>query len=280
MRFPENRFRHLVDLVGRFVTHRLARQQRGHNGTGRHNVTAGLVPSISSSGTATSAQLHAALGTGIRPLSPKDTDNKVTYSGDWQIKAAAKAMSLLFSANVNGSWRHQETAQGSTSTNRSSLLGGSGGSMQSDDIPKTSPIRDGQSTRQWAYQHAQLLPTSTFYNMLLDHSDLVADFEVWESQRGQFSFCQYPMFLSIWAKIHILEYDARRQMEIRAREAFFNSILTRKAISQYLVLKVRRECLVEDSLRGVSEVVGAGQEEIKKGLRITFRGEEGVDAGG
>ena len=77
-----------------------------------------------------------------------------------------------------------------------------------------------------------------------------------------------------------MEYDARRQMEVKAREAFFSSILSRKAVSQYLVLKVRRDCLVDDSLRGVSEVVATGQEEIKKGLKIDFIGEEGVDAGG
>lgn len=75
-------------------------------------------------------------------------------------------------------------------------------------------------------------------------------------------------------------YDARRQMETKAREAFFNSIVSRKAVSQYLVLRIRRECLVEDSLRSISEVVGTGQEEIKKGLRIEFSDEEGIDAGG
>ena len=69
-------------------------------------------------------------------------------------------------------------------------------------------------------------------------------------------------------------------MEIQAREAWFNSIMTAKTLSQYLVLRIRRDCLVEDSLKGVSEVVGAGGEEIKKGLRIEFKGEEGIDAGG
>jgi E3 ubiquitin-protein ligase HECTD2 len=125
-----------------------------------------------------------------------------------------------------------------------------------------------------------VIPISSFYNTLLDYSDLVADFEAWESRSSKFSFCQYPFFLSIYAKICILEHDARRQMEVKAREAFFDSILNRKAVSQYLVLKVRRDCLVEDSLRGVSEVIGSSQEEIKKGLRIEFLGEEGVDAGG
>jgi E3 ubiquitin-protein ligase HECTD2 len=166
-------------------------------------------------------------------------------------------MALLFSANNSGVARR-------------------------NDLPHADPPSSsaGLAAKQRARTHGQMLPTSAFYNTLLDYSDLVADFESWESRRGKFSFCQYPFFLSIWAKIHIMEHDARRQMEVKAREAFFDSIMNRKAISQYLVLKVRRDCLVEDSLRGVSEVVGSGQEEIKKGLRIEFLGEEGVDGGG
>ena len=138
----------------------------------------------------------------------------------------------------------------------------------------------GLAARDRAHNHGQILPTSDFYNTLLDYSDLIADFEAWESKRGKFAFCQYPFFLSIWAKIQIMEHDARRQMEVKAREAFFDSIMTRKTVNQYLVLKIRRDCLVEDSLKGVGEVVGTGGEEIKKGLRIEFRGEEGIDAGG
>ncbi|KAI9681396.1 MAG: putative E3 ubiquitin-protein ligase [Caeruleum heppii] len=140
--------------------------------------------------------------------------------------------------------------------------------------------REGWGDRHKIRNQGQILPTHAFYNTLLDYADLISDFETWESRRGDFCFCQYPFFLSIWAKIHIMEHDARRQMEIKAREAFFNSIINSRAVSQYLVLRVRRDCLVEDSLRGVSEVVGAGQEEIKKGLRIEFLGEEGVDGGG
>jgi hypothetical protein len=37
---------------------------------------------------------------------------------------------------------------------------------------------------------------------------------------------------------------------------------------------------LNDRLRRISEVVGAGQGDIKKGLKIEFIGEEGVDAGG
>ena len=249
----------LVDLVGSFVTYRLSRQHvRKHSEP--VNPADGLVPSFSEARLRHPSQLHAALE--ARPASSisKAADGKpklAVYGEDWQIKAAARVMALLFAANTNYSSRKRES------------------------VPFDQRMQSaGLNAKHQAHTHGQAIPISTFYNTMLDYADLVSDFETWESNRGKFSFCQYPFFLSIWAKIHILEHDARRQMENKAREAFFDSILSRKAVSQFLVLKVRRECLVEDSLRGVSEVVGAGGEEIKKGLRIDFVGEEGVDAGG
>ena len=259
-RFSESRLRGLVELVGSFVTYRLSKK----HGRRKHiigiDTTGGLIPSISGPGAGTSAHLHAALGVSPAPKSPEKKSVGVLYAEDWQIKAAAKVMSLLFSANIQGSSSRQET--GSSSLSGAARTRAGSGSL----------LRTGRQ--------GQLLPTSAFYNTLVDYQDLVTDFEIWESRRGKFSFCQYPMFLSIWAKIRIMEHDARRQMEIKAREAFFNSIMSRKVIDQYLVLKVRRDCLVEDSLRGVSEVVGTGQEDIKKGLKIEFKGEEGLDSGG
>ena len=260
-RLSEVHFRKIVDLIGSFVTYRLTR----HNSRKRsnsHDPHGGLIPSVASPGPGpgSSAQLHATLGILGAPKSPDRNDTGVPYGEDWQLKAAARVMSLLFSANNQGSSRIQD------STKTPQCAAGR--------------LRAGSAAGNRAHRNSQILPTNAFYNTLLDYSDLVADFEAWEFRRGTFSFCQYPMFLSIWAKIRIMEHDARRQMEIKAREAFFNSIISRKAINQYLVLKVRRNCLVEDSLRSVSEVVGTGQEEIKKGLRIEFLGEEGLDSGG
>jgi E3 ubiquitin-protein ligase HECTD2 len=248
-----NHFRRIVELVGSFVTYRLARQhatKRSDNA----DPTSGLVPNLTGPGVGSHAHLHAALGISGSSKNSDSKQNSMFYNDDWQIKAAARVMALLFSAN--------------NSSNRRKINSNVVGALDAE-ITNAPP----------ATRH-QIVPTSDFYNTLLDYSDLIADFEAWESRRGKFSFCQYPFFLSIWAKIHIMEYDARRQMEVKAREAFFDSIMSRRAISQYLVLKVRRDCLVEDSLRGVSEVVGSGQEDIKKGLRIEFLGEEGVDAGG
>ena len=249
----------LVDLVGSFVTYRLSRQHsRKHSEP--VNPTDGLVPSFSEAGLRHPSQLHAALEARSASSISKSADGKprlTVYGEDWQIRAAARVMALLFAANTNYTSRKREA-------------------ISYDQRMQSA----GLNAKHQAHAHGQAIPTSSFYNTMLDYADLVSDFETWESNRGKFSFCQYPFFLSIWAKIHILEHDARRQMENKAREAFFDSILSRKAVSQFLVLRVRRECLVEDSLRGVSEVVGSGDEEIKKGLRIDFVGEEGVDAGG
>ena len=258
-KFPEAHFQRTTELVGSFVTYRLTRQNNRRRDTG-HDLTGGLVPNIPSSGHGSTAALHAELsGRGQGAKFSTEKQNKVKYNDDWQIRAAARVMALLFAANNNGSHRH------------------------SNLLPHI-PLEERQHSVPTPHGHKsgckQILPTSHFYNTLLDYSDLIADFEAWEAKGGKFTFCQYPFFLSIWAKIQIMEHDARRQMEIKAREAFFDSIMTRKSVNQYLILKVRRDCLVEDSLKGVSEVVGAGGEEIKKGLRIEFKGEEGIDAGG
>ena len=250
-RFSVRHFEKLVELVGGFLAYRLSRQH-GRKRPEKPQSGDDLVPSFASAAGNTPAELHAALNRRSPNKKPvKKTETPIIYTEDWQIRAAARVMSLFFTANI------------STAAKKSD------GSSRSLESPKNPGPCQGH-----------IIPISTFYSTLLDYSDLVADFEIWESKSSKFSFCQYPFLLSIWSKIHIMEHDARRQMEAKARDAFFDSVLGHRAVSQYLVLKVRRECLVDDSLKGVSAVVGTGQEEIKKGLRIEFLGEEGIDAGG
>ncbi|KAF2480327.1 hypothetical protein BDY17DRAFT_256594 [Neohortaea acidophila] len=254
-RFDEVHFTRIVDLVASFVTHRISRrgsrpQNKGILGDG------GLIPDLSGSAMNTSAQLHSAMGlSGSLKKRSDDPDQEPAYATDWQIKAAAKVMLLLFAAN--NIWQGQRRSK----TDRID----SGVSMSHQTPAKRS---------------GQLLHTSSFYNTLLDYQDMIVDFKVWESKKEKFAFCQYPLFLSMGNKIKILEYDARRQMEIKAREAYFDSVIRFRALDGYFHLRVRRDCMVEDSLRQISEAVGAGQEELKKGLRVQFTGEEGVDAGG
>lgn len=255
-RFDEEHLVRLIDLVGSFVTFRITRQH-GRPQSKSMLADGGLIPDLSGSAMNTSQQLHAAMGlSGSVKKRADDPDQEPEYAEDWQVKAAAKLMSLLFAAN--NIWQGR----------RRSL---------SNDCGYPAGVA---SPAARARRSGQLLHTSSFYNTLLDYMDVIADFKVWESKRDKFAFCQYPLFLSMGNKIKVLEYDARRQMEIRAREAYFDSVIRQRAQDGYFHLRVRRDCMVDDSLRQISEAVGAGQEELKKGLRVHFAGEEGIDAGG
>ncbi|KAI0485586.1 HECT-domain-containing protein [Xylaria cf. heliscus] len=243
-RLPEHLLLQIKDTTSTFVTHRLTRQNE-RKVEANIDFTDGLIPQMPNGRASnTPATLHAALEASKSPRKQKQpTEQKrTTYTDDWQIKAAARFMALIFAANRYTHVRRRHTSDGR--------------------------------------MYGPLFATSDFYNTLVDTIDFKSDFELWESRRGKFTFCQYPFLLSIWAKIQILEFDAKRQMAGKAREAFFDSILTHKNYTQHLVFSVRRECLVDDSLQQVSEVVGSGSEDIKKALRIEFQGEEGVDGGG
>ncbi|KAI0203001.1 HECT-domain-containing protein [Astrocystis sublimbata] len=243
-RIPEHMLLQIKDMTSTFVTHRLTRQNE-RKPEPKVDITDGLIPQMPNGRASnTPATLHAALAASKSPRKQKQPvePKRTTYTDDWQLKAAARFMALVFAANRYTHVRRRQMSDGR--------------------------------------MYGPLFTTSDFYNTLVDTIDFRSDFELWESRRGKFTFCQYPFFLSIWAKIQILEFDAKRQMAGKAREAFFDSILTHKNYTQHLVFKVRRECLVDDSLQQVSEVVGSGSEDIKKALRIEFQGEEGVDGGG
>ncbi|GAO14240.1 hypothetical protein UVI_02001280 [Ustilaginoidea virens] len=249
------RFARIKDLVSGFLSYRLLRQidKKQHTEV---DITAGLIPEMRTGRSVGGSYLHDEISSGGLSKKKKEAEPKIAYTEDWQIRAAARVLALLFAANNAPGLRQGLSAQSAVSV---AAVG---------------------STRQHGLSEGQLLPTSDFYNSIVDYADLVSDFESWESKRTKFSFCQYPFLMSIWAKTHILEHDARRQMQMKARDAFLDSIMTNRTFNQHLSLNVRRECLVEDSLTAVSEVIGSGSEDIKKALRITFRGEEGIDGGG
>ncbi|PHH86397.1 hypothetical protein CDD83_10312 [Cordyceps sp. RAO-2017] len=254
-KYGTTRFVRTKDLVSGFLTYRLLRQSDKTRPTDV-DITAGLIPEMQA-GRSLGAYLHDEIAPGSSKKQKKrEAEKKVAYIEDWQIRAAARVLALLFAANKLPKTRHGDATPPNADDTRSGL------------------IRDGIN------ETGLPLHTSDFYNLVLDNTDLVADFESWESKRSKFSFCQYPFLLSIWAKTKILEYDARRQMQNKARDAFFDSIMTRRNINQYLSLDVRRDCLVDDSLKAVGEVIGSGSGDVKKALRITFRGEEGIDGGG
>jgi E3 ubiquitin-protein ligase HECTD2 len=255
-RYNEPQFREMIGLIQAFVNHRLDRQHgRVRSNSNNKPAPTSMIPGLGDTSAATSAVLHSALGLKPQQKPVLNDEKYAAYCDDWQIKSAARLMSLLFSANKQF---HGE---------------------------RTSPLdkqdQDPSSISRRNIKHqGQLLSTSDFYNLVVDRADMIADFETWEHARDKFAFCQYPFFLSVGSKIRIMEHDARRQMELQEREAFFDSIIRNRVTDRYCLLKVRRDCLADDSMKSISGAVGQGQGEIKKGLRVQFIGEEGVDAGG
>lgn len=243
------RFVKTKDLISGFLNYRMLRQEEKTNGN-TPDVMGGLVPQLPLGWSG------ADLRDQIRPRKlqkQKQIQKPNSYPDDWQIRAASRVLSLLFDAN------------NPHSPNR-----------------MNEPVEWSARAASWrsSVTDGLFLNMSDFYNSLVDKVDLIGDFTGWEQKFKRFSFCQYPFLLSIWAKMQILEHDVKRQMDDYAREAFINNILHQRNASQQLLLNVRRECLVEDSLKAVGESIGSTTNDAKKALRIRFEGEEGIDSGG
>lgn len=91
-----------------------------------------------------------------------------------------------------------------------------------------------------------------------------------------FTFCQYPFLLSIGQKTQVFEYDAHRQMKLKAHEAFSFAIKNKTVSRPYLHIIVRRSHILQDSF----EFLASHENELEKGIRVQFAGEAGIDVGG
>ncbi|ODV60347.1 putative E3 ubiquitin-protein ligase HUL4 ASCRUDRAFT_22218, partial [Ascoidea rubescens DSM 1968] len=180
------------------------------------------------------------------------------YSHDWRLKAASKVLSYFYTANINNS------------------------------------ISNG----------LQKCPSSFFYNTFVDFIHFKQDFDTWQNSssnnnnnnnsndnyinqiilsinnpspnKNSFTFCQYPFLLSLAAKIKILEYEAKRQMQNEAEQAFIKSIDKKTFIDVVFKIRVRRNFITTDSLFSIKK----HKNDLKKSLRVEFIGESGLDAGG
>ncbi|KAF9330992.1 putative E3 ubiquitin-protein ligase [Podila minutissima] len=203
-----------------------------------------------------------------------DRNQHIIYQSDARIQAAARVMHLFFKANQP----HE---------------------MEMLDLGKTR-LGEGYvvNTSKNSAVKSQKIPIDEYYNMIVDLIDLPVDFCAWESRSAMFTFCQYPFLISMGAKMQIMAWDAKRQMEIKMQktiealvmqkrqkalesmngDASGITLLTQAELQQapLLILKVRRNNLIEESLTQLSR----NEMDLKKSLRIEFIGEDGVDAGG
>lgn len=142
---------------------------------------------------------------------------------------------------------------------------------------------------------APRVPVSTFYNSLVDYVDLRADFDayvrktaplpldqldMWSPRAAGDSarvlFCQHPYLVSLGGKMTVLGYEARRQMERRAEQAFITALDQHTKVDVNFRIAVRRDHIIDDSMSAIKH----NPDNLKKTLRVSFVDEPGIDAGG
>ncbi|KAH6569688.1 hypothetical protein BASA50_002730 [Batrachochytrium salamandrivorans] len=120
------------------------------------------------------------------------------------------------------------------------------------------------------------IPYYEFYNESIEASiDLKEEYPKWKSREGP-SFCNYPFVLSTSTKGDILKIESMVQMRHELQDAFFRAMFI-GVNSPYLQIEVRRNYVIRDAL---FQLEGKSTHDLKKQLRISFFGEEGIDEGG
>ncbi|KAI8084518.1 uncharacterized protein BX664DRAFT_337173 [Halteromyces radiatus] len=125
-------------------------------------------------------------------------------------------------------------------------------------------------------EESHYVPYTDFYNEAVnEHLEIKEDFPNYKDHKG-FSFCDYPFILNPVVKADILKIESVYQMRHELQDAFFRALF-QGVNSPYLVLEIRRDHIIEDTLQQLEE---KSIHDLKKQLRIQFVGEEGVDEGG
>ena len=89
------------------------------------------------------------------------------------------------------------------------------------------------------------------------------------------SYVSYPFILNPSIKSMVLRVDASAQQDREARANVMGVLMG--TVLPYMVLRVRRENIVEDTMR---QLVHCPPGDLKKQLKVKFIGEEGIDEGG
>ncbi|KAJ1630985.1 hypothetical protein T492DRAFT_998747 [Pavlovales sp. CCMP2436] len=118
---------------------------------------------------------------------------------------------------------------------------------------------------------AHPLELSAFYNdgvnneLCANDELLRQDHRRWQD-KDAFSFCAHPFILEPASKASVLKLNAMYQMSSEFEGAVFRSLLTMSMHSPYLVLRVRREHLIRDSLHQLA----SRSADLKKPLKVTL----------
>lgn len=133
----------------------------------------------------------------------------------------------------------------------------------------------------------RIAATLFYFHPLRQFIDVKEDYIHWKSleearkeansqSQTAFAFCHYPWILDLEAKGELLRSTGGIRMRHQLQDAFFRAIFD-GVQSPYLVLSVRRDYLLVDSL---AQLDGRQEHDLTKQLKVQFVGEEGVDEGG
>ncbi|KAJ2487974.1 hypothetical protein EV174_000211 [Coemansia sp. RSA 2320] len=122
----------------------------------------------------------------------------------------------------------------------------------------------------------KLVPYSVFYNDAVnEHIDIKEDVPRFRMPEGV-SFCSYPFLLSPTTKSEVIRIESVIMMRTELQDSFFRAMFS-GVTCPYLVLEVRRDSLVRDTLYQLDLKLS---QDLRKQLKVRFVGEEGVDEGG
>ena len=124
-------------------------------------------------------------------------------------------------------------------------------------------------------------PLTAFYNDAINSElDLKADYKHWKvpsaTSSPAFSFASHPFVLDPASKSRLLQIDAAYSMHREFQSAYIASFFSQRT-SPYLVLRVHRSNLIQDTLQQLSRYQ---PDEYRKPLKVQFVGEQGIDEGG
>lgn len=181
------------------------------------------------------------------------------YSEDWHVITVVKLLTLFYVAN--------------------------GLSMKNDASTSASfsgVVASGES-------RSTLLPDYAFYNTMIDFVDLRADYDNWQLTKAfkkpKFSFCRYPFILSVGAKSKVFEHSIQREINASIQRECFsmmalqdpNSRQVTPVPSLYVHMRISRQNLLDDSIKLIQKWHLTPKQRL---LKIEFKGEPGIDAGG
>ncbi|KAM7357848.1 HECT and RLD domain containing E3 ubiquitin ligase 4 isoform 2-T4 [Cochliomyia hominivorax] len=121
------------------------------------------------------------------------------------------------------------------------------------------------------------------WSELQDFVDIQQEYIQWLFNKNpeSFNICNYAFLFNAAAKTTLLQTDQAIQMyqamQNASNSSFINMLAFGEPVSQFIVLNVTRENLVQDTIREISRY---SQNDLKKPLKVKFHGEEAEDAGG